>query len=38
MIILKFVQAQIQKWYSVESEKVKLQSKVDEINEPENYT
>ena len=33
---LKLVQAQIQNWYSVESEKVKLQSKVDEINEPEN--
>ena len=33
---LKLVQSQIQRWYSSESEKVKLQSKIEEVNETEN--
>ena len=32
---LKTVQSEIQDWYSKESEKIKLQGKVEEINEPE---
>jgi hypothetical protein len=33
---LKFVQAEIQNWYCQESEKIKLQGKVEEIHETEN--
>ena len=33
---LKTVQAEIQNWYTLESEKIKLQGKVEEINETEN--
>ena len=36
MAELKYVQTEIQNWYIKESEKIKLQGKVEEINEAEN--
>ena len=36
MAELKYVQAEIQNWYIKESEKIKLQGKVEEINEAKN--
>ena len=33
---LKYVKTEIQNWYIKESEKIKLQGKVDEIDESEN--